>query len=132
MRALLRGQQFIWSNPDEAAAIAAGVLKTDVALARRSLAEAIRLGILDPKLDWSEIGLRRIYENMQADGAIPAERKFDLGKVTDAEYLRAAQGSVASDQGESKLPARLRDPPYLRTARSFPAILDLQPGRPHF
>ena len=94
MRALLRGQQFIWSNPDEAAAIAAGVLKTDVALAKRSLAEAIRLGILDPKLDWSELGLQRIYENMQADGAIPAERKFDLGKVTDAEYLRAAQGSA--------------------------------------
>ena len=79
VRALLRGQQFIWSNPDEAAAIAAGVLKTDVALARRSLAEAIRLGILDPKLDWSEIGLQRIYENMQADGTIPADRKFDLG-----------------------------------------------------
>src|SRR6185436_8973836 len=94
IRALLRGEQFIWSNPDEAAAIAASVLKTDVALARRSLAEAIRLDILDPKLDWSEVGLQRIYENMQADGTIPAERKFDLGKVTDAEYLRAAQSSA--------------------------------------
>jgi hypothetical protein len=62
-----------------------------VALAQRSLAEAIRLGILDPKLDWSELGLQRIYENMQADGAIPADRKFELGRVTDAEYLRAAQ-----------------------------------------
>ena len=95
VRALLRGQQLIWSNPDEAAAIAAGVLKTDVALAKRSLAEAVRLEILDPKLDWSEIGLQRIYENMQADGTIPAERKFDLGSLTNAEYLRAAQGSVA-------------------------------------
>ena len=74
--------------------IAADVLKTDLALAQRSLAEAIRLGILDPKLDWSELGLQRIYENMQADGTIPAERKFELGKVTDAEYLRAAQGSA--------------------------------------
>jgi ABC-type nitrate/sulfonate/bicarbonate transport system substrate-binding protein len=96
VRALLRGQQFIWSNPDQAARIAADVLKTDVALARRSLAEAIRLGILDPKLDWSELGLQRIYENMQADGAIPAERKFELGKVTDAEYLRAVQGSATA------------------------------------
>jgi ABC-type nitrate/sulfonate/bicarbonate transport system substrate-binding protein len=91
VRALLRGQQFIWSNPDQAARIAADALKTDMALARRSLAEAIRLGILDPKLDWSELGLQRIYENIQADGAIPAERKFELGKVTDAVYLRAAQ-----------------------------------------
>jgi ABC-type nitrate/sulfonate/bicarbonate transport system substrate-binding protein len=96
VRALLRGQQFIWSNPDQAARIAADVLKTDVALARRSLAEAIRLGILDPKLDWLELGLQRIYENMQADGAIPAERKFESGKVTDAEYLRAVQGSATA------------------------------------
>ena len=91
VRALLRGQQFIWTNPDEAARIAADVLKTDVALAKRSLAEAIRLGILDPKLYWSEVGLQRIYENMQADGAILADRKFDVGVVTDATYLRAAQ-----------------------------------------
>ena len=94
VRALLRGQQFIWTNPDEAARIAADVLKTDVALAKRSLAEAIRLGILDPKLDWSEVGLQRIYENMQADGTIPAERKFDPGSLTNAEYLRAAQASI--------------------------------------
>jgi ABC-type nitrate/sulfonate/bicarbonate transport system substrate-binding protein len=94
VRALLRGQQFIWSNPEEAARIAAGVLKTDVALPSRSLSEAIRLGILDPKLDWSELGLQRIYENMQADGAIPAERKFELGKFTDAGYLREAQRSA--------------------------------------
>jgi ABC-type nitrate/sulfonate/bicarbonate transport system substrate-binding protein len=96
VRALLRGEQFIWSNPDEAAAIAASVLKTDAALAKRSIAEAIRLDILDPKLDWSEVGLQRIYENMQADGTIPAERKFDLGALTNGEYLRAAQGSIAT------------------------------------
>lgn len=94
VRALLRGQQFIWSNPDQAARIAGDALKTDVGLAQRSLAEAIRLGILDPRLDWSELGLQRIYENMQADGTIPADRKFELGKVTDAVYLRAAQAAA--------------------------------------
>jgi ABC-type nitrate/sulfonate/bicarbonate transport system substrate-binding protein len=91
VRALLRGQQFIWSNPDEAARIAADVLKTDVALAGRSLAEAIRLGILDQRLEWSGLGLQRIYENMQADGTIPADHKFDLAKVAADEYLHAAQ-----------------------------------------
>ena len=30
----------------------------------------------------------------RSDGAIPTERKFELGKVTDAEYLRAAQSSA--------------------------------------
>jgi ABC-type nitrate/sulfonate/bicarbonate transport system substrate-binding protein len=91
VRALLRGQQLIWSNPDEAARIAADVLKTDVALARRSLAEAIRLGILDQRLEWSGLGLQRIYENMQADGTVPADHKFDLAKIAADEYLRAAQ-----------------------------------------
>jgi hypothetical protein len=90
----LTRRQFIWSNPDEAAAIAASVLKTDATLAKRSLAEAIRLDILDPGLNWSEVGLQRIYENMQADGTIPAERKFDPGSLTNAEYLRAAQASI--------------------------------------
>ena len=96
VRALLRGQEFIWSNRQESARIAADVLKTEPELAARSLAEAIRLGILDPRLNWSEVGLRRIYENMQADGTIPADRKFDLGLVTDDGYLRAAQESVAT------------------------------------
>jgi ABC-type nitrate/sulfonate/bicarbonate transport system substrate-binding protein len=96
VRALLRGQEFIWSNRQESARIAADVLKTEPELAARSLAEAIRLGILDPRLNWSDVGLRRIYENMQADGTIPADRKFDLGLVTDDGYLRAAQESVAT------------------------------------
>jgi ABC-type nitrate/sulfonate/bicarbonate transport system substrate-binding protein len=78
-------------NPEEAARIAADALKTDVELARRSLAEAIRLGLLDQKLDWSEIGLQRIYDNMQADGTIPAGHAFDIARVTGPSYLRAAQ-----------------------------------------
>jgi ABC-type nitrate/sulfonate/bicarbonate transport system substrate-binding protein len=95
LRALLRGQQLIWSNPEQAAQIAADALKTDVELARRSLTEAVRLGILDPKLDWSETGLHRIYDSQEADGAIPAGHAFDLARVTDANYLRAAQAATS-------------------------------------
>jgi ABC-type nitrate/sulfonate/bicarbonate transport system substrate-binding protein len=91
LRALARGNALIWSNPDAAAAIAAEALNTDLTLAKRSIAEAVRLDILDRKLGWSEIGLARIYQNMQADSAIPADRAFDLGRVTDAQYLQAAQ-----------------------------------------
>jgi len=35
---------------------------------------------------------------MQADGTIPPEHHFDLGGVTDAAYLRAAQASIASGE----------------------------------
>ena len=94
MRALLRGQQFIFANPDEAAKIAAQVLKTPEPLAARALSEAVRLGILDPRLNWSEPGFVKMYENMQADGTMPADLKFDVKKITDDSYVRAAQAIV--------------------------------------
>jgi hypothetical protein len=65
-------------------------------MAFRALDEAKARSMLDPRLDWSERGLQRIYENQQADGAIPAGTAFDVGKVTDASYLREAQKSVAA------------------------------------
>jgi len=94
VRALLRGQQFIFANPDDAAKIAAQVLKTPEPLAARAISEAVRLGILDPQLNWSELGPSKMYENMQADGTMPADLKFDVKKVVDDSYLRAAQASV--------------------------------------
>ena len=92
------------------------MLKTDVALARRSLAEAIRLGILDPKLDWSELGLQRIYENMQADGTIPADRKFDPGAAhrrrISARRARLGRSAEASKRSRTAAPPSL-SPHYL-------------------
>ena len=58
--------------------------------------------MLDPNLDWSELGLQRIYENMQADGVIPAERKFELGHGDRRRILRAVQGSAAGQVSEPK------------------------------
>ncbi len=95
IRALLRGQAFIASNPAEAAQIAADELKSQVSLTARSLSAAVQLGIFDPRLDVSEIGLQRVFENMQGEGAIPANRQFDLGQVFVPDYLRAAQRSLA-------------------------------------
>ena len=95
IRALLRGQAFIASNPAEAAQIAADELKSQVGLTARSLSAAVELGIFDPRLEVSEIGLLRVFENMQGEGAIPADRKFDLGRVFVPDYLRAAQRSLA-------------------------------------
>ncbi len=86
----------IWSNPDEATQIAADALQTRPAMADLALHEAKSRGMLDPRLDWSVLGLQRIYENQQADGAIPVGQAFDVGKVTDASYLRDAQKSVAT------------------------------------
>ena len=93
VRALLRGQQFIFANPDEAARIAAQVLKSPEPLAARATSEAVRLGILDPQLNWSENGLAKMYENMQADRVMPRDQAFDVRKVVDDSYLRKAQSA---------------------------------------
>jgi ABC-type nitrate/sulfonate/bicarbonate transport system substrate-binding protein len=94
LRALLRGQQLIGANPGEAAQIAADALKSPLPLAQRSMSEAVRLGILDAHLLWSEVGLQRIFENMQTDGTIPAEEKFEVSRLVAADYLRAAQSTA--------------------------------------
>jgi NitT/TauT family transport system substrate-binding protein len=98
LRAFLRGQQLISANPGEAAQIATDALKSALPLAERSMREAMRLGIFDPNLQWSEVGLQRIFENMQVDGTIPAEEKFEIGRFVMPDYLRAAQ-STAPDGG---------------------------------
>jgi ABC-type nitrate/sulfonate/bicarbonate transport system substrate-binding protein len=95
IRALLRGQAFIASNPGEAAQIAAHELKSPVDLVARSLETATKLGILDPRLDVSDIGLQRIFENMKGEGAIPADAPFNLGGVFASDHLREAQRSLA-------------------------------------
>jgi hypothetical protein len=54
----------------------------------------VRLGILDPQLNLSEVGMLKIYENMQTDDTMPPDLKFDIRKVVDHSYLRAAQAGA--------------------------------------
>ena len=69
-------------------------------MAARAISEAVRLGILDSRLNWSALGLAKMYENMQADGVMPPDRKFDVSKVVDDSYLRNAQGTVTTGGGK--------------------------------
>jgi ABC-type nitrate/sulfonate/bicarbonate transport system substrate-binding protein len=95
LRAVLRGQQFASAHPTKAAALAAAELRTDPALVERALADAMRLGIFDPRLDWSEPGLEVIFRHLKADGVLPADATFDLARYTEGSYLRAAQAGLA-------------------------------------
>jgi ABC-type nitrate/sulfonate/bicarbonate transport system substrate-binding protein len=94
LRAMLRAQQYIFSNPDDAARIAAMELHTPLPLAARAIADSTRLGIFDPQLAWSEAGMARIFEHLQADGIIPADQHFSIGSFVEEEYLRKAQSSL--------------------------------------
>jgi NitT/TauT family transport system substrate-binding protein len=99
LRALRRGHEYMMSHPDEAARIAADELRTDVALARRALADTDRLGILDPNLALSEPGLARVFASLQAAGLIAAGQGFESAKFVDPVYFRQSQDPAIRDLG---------------------------------
>lgn len=94
LRAMLRGQRFITSNTGEAARIAANEMNTSEAFAVRAIEDCARLGILDSQLEWSDNGLARVFQLLQADGVIGMDRSFDLSRFSDRAYLRQAQNSL--------------------------------------
>ena len=94
LAATLRGWQYAMTRLDDAAGIAAEELQTTAPFAKRAIEEVIGRRIFDPKLDWSEAGLAAIYRNLQDDGAVPADAKFDVARFADASYLREAQAQV--------------------------------------
>jgi ABC-type nitrate/sulfonate/bicarbonate transport system substrate-binding protein len=89
LRALRQGQAYMESHPDEAAAIAAEELRSDLSLAKRALADAKRLGILD--VDLSEPGLARVFRALQDAGQIERGRRFELRAFFNGEYLEASR-----------------------------------------
>lgn len=93
LRALLRAQSFMLTNPDEAARIAATELRTELRFSARAVTDAIELGIFNPGFECSISALARIFQNMQDDGAIPSGEKFQLERFVDHEFLHRASRS---------------------------------------
>jgi ABC-type nitrate/sulfonate/bicarbonate transport system substrate-binding protein len=91
LRAVQRGRDFMRSNPQETAEIAAQELKTTVALAARAMGDADKLAILDPNLNVTEPGLRKVFATLQLAGDIAPGEKFDLARFTDLSFLQASR-----------------------------------------
>jgi ABC-type nitrate/sulfonate/bicarbonate transport system substrate-binding protein len=91
LRALKRGRDFMDTSPDETAKIAAGELQTTVELASRALREASAMKILDPSLDVTVTGLKKVFETLQLAGDIAAGQSFELSKFTNLTYLRESR-----------------------------------------
>jgi NitT/TauT family transport system substrate-binding protein len=94
LRAMLRGQRFIASNAGEAAHIAANEMNTSVTFSARAIEDCARLGILDSQLAWSDNGLARVFQLLQADGAIGSDRTFNLSRFSEHTYLQHARNSL--------------------------------------
>jgi ABC-type nitrate/sulfonate/bicarbonate transport system substrate-binding protein len=91
LRAVQRGRDFMRSNPQETAEIAAKELHTTVALSARAMADAEKLAILDPNLNVTEPGLRKVVATLQLAGDIAPEEKFDLARFTDLSFWKASR-----------------------------------------
>ena len=86
-----RGRDFMRTNPQETAEIAAQELQTTVALAAARMGDTEKLGILDPQLGITEPGLRKVFATLQNSGDIAADEKFDLARFTDLSYWQASR-----------------------------------------
>lgn len=91
LRGVQRGRDFMRTNPDETAAIAAHELKTTIVLAARAMAETEKLQILDPTLSLTEPGLRKVFSTLQLAGDIAAAETFDLNRFTDLSFWQASR-----------------------------------------
>ena len=91
LRALQKGRAFMDTHPAESAAVAVEELKTTLPLATRALAEAAKLGILDPKLELSEPGLRTVFVTLQKSGEIDAKATYDTARFVDPSFLRESR-----------------------------------------
>ena len=91
LRAILRGRAFMDCDREASVRIAADALHTTPALARRALADTDRLKIMDKHLAWSAAGLVAIHEGMVQSGALPADARFDIARITDGRWLASAR-----------------------------------------
>jgi len=91
LRALQRGRDFMNTDRDECAKIAAIELRTTVELAARALGDTEKLGILDPQLSINERGMNRVFDTLQKSGEIAADQKYDLKKFTDLSFWQASK-----------------------------------------
>lgn len=95
LRALLRGQRFATTEPEQASSIVAAALGCEIAHALKALHDATRLGIFDPNLSCSEPGLRQILHNLNDERASPPGISFDIERY----ILRDCLCSVIADCG---------------------------------
>jgi ABC-type nitrate/sulfonate/bicarbonate transport system substrate-binding protein len=86
LRGLQRGRDFMRSDPQESAKIAAEELGTKLDLSVRMLADVEKYGMLDVRTALNVPGLQKIFETLLQSGDIPANRTFDPNVFTDVSY----------------------------------------------
>jgi NitT/TauT family transport system substrate-binding protein len=87
LRALRKGTDYMFANPDEAAEIGAEELRTSTENARRAIADTARMDVMSRDLSVAPASLQRVFVNMQADNTIGRDVAFDPSRFIDESYL---------------------------------------------
>jgi len=95
LRGLQRGRDFMRTNPQESAQIAAEELPTKLDLAVRMLADVEKYGMLDTQTALNVPGLQRIFETLIKSGDIAADKAFDPKIFTDVSYWEQSHAEPA-------------------------------------
>jgi NitT/TauT family transport system substrate-binding protein len=91
LRALRKGTEYMFAHPDEAAEVGATELRTTVPFARRAIEDTARMDIMSRDLTVAPASLRRVFDIMQADGAIGRDVKFEPARFVDESYLKQSK-----------------------------------------
>jgi NitT/TauT family transport system substrate-binding protein len=91
LRALRKGTEYMFANPEEAAEVAVKELRTTPAFARRALDDTARMDIMSRDLTVVPASLRSVFSNMQEDGVIGRDVPFEPTRFVDDSYLKESQ-----------------------------------------
>jgi NitT/TauT family transport system substrate-binding protein len=91
LRALRRGTDYMFAHPEASAEVAAEELRTTREFALRAIADTARMDILSRDLSVRPESLRRVFANMQQDGAIGPDVAFDPARFVDTGFLEESR-----------------------------------------
>jgi NitT/TauT family transport system substrate-binding protein len=91
LRALRKGTEYMFAHPEEAAEVGVKELRTTLPFARRAIEDTARMDIMSRDLTVVPASLRRVFSNMQEDGAIGRDVPFEPTRFVDDSYLKESQ-----------------------------------------
>jgi NitT/TauT family transport system substrate-binding protein len=91
LKALRRGTEHMFANPDASAELGAKELRTSQAFARRALEDTLGMDIMSRDLSLADASLRRVFGIMQQAGALAREAPFEPARFIDESYLNESR-----------------------------------------
>ena len=91
LRALRKGTDFMFANPEKSAELGAKELKTSPANAKRALEDTARMDVMARDLSLTDLSLKRVFETMQQADVMKPDATYDRAKFVDESYLQESR-----------------------------------------